>query len=91
MELAARHNYTNMIQDIKPDDVLLFLNTGIPSFIPVSCILGAPIVIAFVGFVSVAYLTHKKIMLKMSMASTETYRLQRNISILLFTQVSLFL
>ena len=77
-----------MIQDIKADDVLFFINTGIPSFLPVSFFLGAPIAAIFFGIVSLAYLTHRKTMLTISLCSTEMYHLQRNISVLLFTQVA---
>ena len=87
MELAARHNYTHMIQDIGPDDVLLFVNTDIPSFPFVFCFAGIPAPMAFFGFILVAYLTHRKIMLQVRTTSIESYKLQRSISLLLFAHV----
>ena len=87
MQLAARHNYTHIIQDVTPDDVLVFVNTDISSIIFAICLMGIPIPIAVVGFVLVAYLTHRKIMLQMRTTSTENHKLQRSISLLLIAHV----
>ena len=87
VELAARYNYTHTIQDIRPDDVLVFLNTDISSIPFAICLMAIPIPIAVVGFVLVAYLTHKKIMSQMRTTSTANYKLQKSISLLLIAHV----
>ena len=87
VKLALRHNYTHMMQDVTPNDVVFFINTDIPSIPFVLVLFGGPFPAAAAGLVFVAFLTHRKIMLQMRTTSIENHKLQRNISLLLLTHV----
>ena len=85
--MASRHNYTYMIKDAKPDDVLVFINIDIPFFPLATFLIGATVVFAPAFLLFVVYTTHRKITVQMQTVSKESCKFQKNITSLLFVQV----